>query len=75
MADQNKNGALILTRRTGEALIIGDDISVTVLGVKGNQVRLGITAPRSVGVYRKEIYIKIKNEKNDEQHNSAPAEE
>lgn len=50
---------LILTRRIGETVMIGDEVSVTVLGVKGNQVRLGVDAPRSVGVHRKEIYQRI----------------
>lgn len=53
---------LILTRRVGEALMIGDDVSITVLGVKGNQVRLGIEAPRSIAVHREEIYQRIKRE-------------
>ena len=53
---------LILTRRAGEALMIGDDVSITVLGVKGNQVRLGIEAPRSIAVHREEIYRRIKRE-------------
>lgn len=53
---------LILTRRVGETLMIGDEITVTVLGVKGNQVRLGITAPKDVGVHREEIYQKIGKE-------------
>ena len=50
---------LILTRRVGETLMIGDEVTVTVLGVKGSQVRLGIMAPKDVGVHREEIYQKI----------------
>jgi carbon storage regulator len=53
---------LILTRRAGETLMIGDDISVTILGINGNQVRIGISAPKKVDVYREEIYVRIKNE-------------
>lgn len=54
---------LILTRRVGETLVIGDDVSITVLGVKGNQVRVGINAPKDVSVHREEIYERIHNEK------------
>ena len=54
---------LILTRRAGETVMIGSDVSITVLGVKGNQVRIGINAPRDVAVHREEIFERIKNEK------------
>ncbi len=53
---------LILTRRVGETLMIGDEVTITVLGVKGNQVRIGINAPKDVPVHREEIYQRIKNE-------------
>ena len=53
---------LILTRRVGETIMIGDDVAVTVLGVKGNQVRIGVNAPKETSVHREEIYVKVKQE-------------
>lgn len=57
---------LILTRRVGETLVIGDDVNVTVLGVRGNQVRLGVNAPKEVAVHREEIYQRIQKENDSE---------
>lgn len=62
---------LILTRRVGETLIVGDDVVITVLGVKGNQVRIGINAPKEISIHRQEIYDRIhqNQESNDIQAN------
>lgn len=54
---------LILTRKSGEKLMVGDDVEITVLGVKGNQVRVGVSAPKNIAVHREEVYIRIQNEK------------
>ena len=57
---------LILTRRVGETLMIGDDVTISVLDVKGNQVRIGVNAPKEVSVHREEIYMRIQNEKSNQ---------
>lgn len=63
---------LILTRRVGETLVIGDDVTVTVLGVRGNQVRIGVNAPKDVSVHREEIYQRIQMEKSGFQPTVSP---
>ncbi len=60
---------LILTRRIGETLNIGEEVTVTVLGVKGNQVRIGVNAPKNIAVHREEIFNKIQKEKENEKEN------
>jgi carbon storage regulator len=65
---------LILTRRVGESVMIGDDVTITVLGVKGNQVRVGINAPKNVAVHREEIYERIKREQQGEVPETTKAE-
>ena len=62
---------LILTRRVGESIMIGEEVVVTVLGVKGNQVRIGVNAPKEVSVHREEIYERIKREGDDDSHSGS----
>lgn len=61
---------LILTRRAREAIIIGDEITITILGIKAHQVRLGINAPKNVSVHREEIYQRIQNDKDEKNNNT-----
>jgi carbon storage regulator len=63
---------LILTRRVGETVMIGNEVTVTVLGVKGNQVRIGVNAPKDVAVHREEIYERIKREEDQDGRPSGP---
>jgi carbon storage regulator len=65
---------LILTRRAGETVMIGSDVTITVLGVKGNQVRIGINAPKDVAVHREEIFERIQSEKAAKMGDSQDAE-
>ena len=57
---------LILTRRVGETVMVGDDISIVVLGVKGNQVRIGVNAPKEIAVHREEIYARIREQQREQ---------
>jgi carbon storage regulator len=65
---------LILTRRVGETVMIGNEVTVTVLGVKGNQVRIGVNAPKDIAVHREEIYERIKREEDHDGRSAGPVE-
>lgn len=65
---------LVLTRKTNQSIMIGDDIEVSVLAVSRDKIRLGISAPKDVPVYRKEVYISIKDEEDGSSNGKAPAE-
>jgi carbon storage regulator len=71
---KEENNMLILTRRVGETVMIGNDVTVTVLGVKGNQVRVGINAPKTIAVHREEIYERIKREQEGDTGNDGEPE-
>jgi carbon storage regulator len=71
--DDEEHNMLILTRRVGETVMIGNEVTVTVLGVKGNQVRIGVNAPKDVAVHREEIYERIKREEDPDGGSPAPA--
>ena len=66
LSSQRRTFMLILTRRVGETVVIGDEVTVTVLGIKGNQVRIGVKAPKNVAVHREEIFERIRVERGDE---------
>ncbi len=71
---QGDKKMLILTRRVGETVMIGNDVTVTVLGVKGNQVRVGINAPKTIAVHREEIFERIKREQEGDGGNDGESE-